>query len=406
MNIKKFYLYWIFKDLIPIYPLYLLMFQNHGLSVAQISLLLAIWSVPCVIFEIPTGILADRWSRKKLIVIGGLFKALCYLIWMNSGHFTLYALGFILWGTGGALRSGSEEALLYDSLKLIGRENKFDKVYGRGRFLSGVSNILAAVSGGFIGMQFGFQAALGLSVISALITSAISLSMEEVNLYKKQLHLSELNGKETTLRKAFSFLIRNKELLLFVLLALLVISTSGILDEYDQLIAKGYGLSIKLIGIWTAIRFILMAFGGIAARGLRIMVEKLFHLKDRMYSISALCVMAAVFLILSGFIRQIGIMIFYGLYYFLLSAGEVLQEDYVQQRIDSEGRSTVHSLISLSQNLYGILCYGLFGAAVSISGVFPGLVWCGVYIALWTFLIAGIYTVYMNKQSIGKEAVR
>jgi MFS family permease len=435
MNIKKYYIYRIFEDLMPIYPLYLLMFENKGLSVVEISMLLAIWSIPSVLFEIPTGILADRWSRKNLIVLGGLLKALCYFTWMISDGFLMYAAGFILWGIGGALRSGSEEALLYDSLKTQGEEDRFDAVYGRGHFLSGVSNILAAVSGGLIGAKFGFQTALGLSVLSGLVTSGTALSMKEINLYKEQLasgkhkdeylkgefykeqsfteqrnreqklnahkreqQIKERKPKEETLKNAALFLLKNKEILLFSLLAVVVITTAGILDEYDQLVAKEFGLSIKLIGLWSAVRFILMALGSFWARRLRIIVEKISGRKDRMYSVGFLCITAAVFLILSGIVRQITVMILYGLYYLLMSSGEVLQEDYLQQKVGQEGRSTVHSLVSLVRNLYGILFYGVFGMAVSMSDLFLGLVWCGAYIILWTFIIGGSYTIWKKRR--------
>ena len=81
MNTRKYYIYRFFNELMPIYPLYLLMFEAGGLTLAQISLLLAIWSVPAVIMEIPTGILADRWSRKKMLLLGQILKAdhYCYL---------------------------------------------------------------------------------------------------------------------------------------------------------------------------------------------------------------------------------------------------------------------------------------------------------------------------------------
>lgn len=394
MNIKKYYLYRFFTELMPIYPLYLLMFENNNLSVAQISLLLAIWSVPAVILEIPTGVLADRWSRKNLICLGQLLKAACYLTWIFSNGFILYAFGFVLWGIGSSLRSGAEEALLYDSLITSGQEGMFDRVLGRGRFLSGVSTIIASLIGGFIGMRYGFTLALCLSVLSGMIAAAIAFSFKEVNLYKDRLVKEKLGKEENTLFGAISFLLKKKEILLYTLLALLVITTAGVLDEYDQLIAKEYGLSIIIIGVWTAVRFILMACGGYLAFGIRIGIEKIFRQKDRMFSITMLCLLAAGFLITAGLVRTLGVMVLYGLYYLIMAAGEVIQEDYIQQRIEKEGRSTVHSLIALSQNLYGIFCYGLFGLVVSRSDLFTGLIWTGGYIAILTMILGMLYLIW------------
>ena len=50
------------SELVPLYPLYALLFLDTGLSGAQISLLFAIWSITSFVAEIPAGVLADRWS--------------------------------------------------------------------------------------------------------------------------------------------------------------------------------------------------------------------------------------------------------------------------------------------------------------------------------------------------------
>jgi MFS family permease len=381
----------------PIYPLYLLMFESGGLTLGQISLLLAIWSVPAVIMEIPTGILADRWSRKKMLLLGQLLKAGCYLTWVIADCFGLYALGFVLWGLGGTFQSGSEEALLYDSLKLSNKEEQFDKVLGRGRFLSGISTVLASAFGGFLGMRYGFTPALLLSVLSAFIGAVTVLSMKEVNLYKDRLAEEMREREERTFYGALLFVVKRKEILYYSLLALLVITTAGILDEYDQLIAESFGLSIALIGGWTALRFILIAFGGFLASAIRKGIERLFHQRDRMFQVAILCCLAAGALLAAGLIRSIGVMALYGLYYLIMAAGDVLHEDYIQKRIEAEGRSTVHSLISLSQNLYGIVCYGLFGLLVSGSNLFNGLVWTGAYIVIWTLMLCAFYRKWRDR---------
>jgi MFS family permease len=399
MNIRKYYFYSFFKELMPIYPLYLLMFEQNGLSLEQISALLAIWSVPAVLLEIPTGILADHWSRRNLIALGSLLKAGGYLLWLFSQGFWLYAAGFLLWGIGGALQSGSEEALLFDSLKSEHQEDTFDKVYGRGRFLSGSSTILASLLGGYLGMRFGFATALSVSILFSLISTVIAASMKEVNLYKERL------VRKDTLKQSVRFLICRKDILHFALLSLLVITTAGVLDEYDQLIAKDFGLSIVFIGGWTAIRFLLMSIGGVLAYRIRRRLEKLLHSTDRMLPIVVLCLVAAALLMTAGILRSLLFMVMYGLYYCIMAAADVIQEDYLQQKIETEGRSTVHSLIALSTNLYGMLCYGMFGLVVSHSELFTGITSVGGYIIVWTMLIGASYLVNKKKskgETIGK----
>ncbi len=391
MNINKYYWYCFFKELMPIYPIYLLMFEQKGLSLVQISALLAIWTVPGILLEIPTGILADHWSRKNLILLGSLLKAGCYLLWLFSQGFGFYAAGFLLWGMGGALGSGSEEALLFDSLKSERREDSFDRIYGKGRFLSGISTIFASLLGGYIGMKFGFGIALSISILFALISAVIVASMREINLYKENVE------RKDTLNQSVRFLLGKKDILLFALISLLVITTAGVLDEYDQLIAKEFGLSIALIGGWTAVRFLLTSLGGILAYRIRKRIEKLLHSQDRMVPIIILCIAAAGLLMTAGIFRLLIFMVLYGLYYFVMAAADVIQEDYLQQRIEAEGRSTVHSITSLFMNLYGMVCFGLFGFVVSNSELFTGLTFAGAYIIVWTVIIGASYLIYRKR---------
>ena len=391
MNIKKYYLYQLFHELMPIYPIYLLLFESRGLSLSQISLLLIVWSIPPILLEIPTGLLGDRFSRKYMIAMGGFLKASAYFIWIFADGFWTFAAGFILWGISGAFRSGAEEALVFDSLKLSGEEESFDKVLGRGRFFSGAGTIVASLIGGYIGSKFGFCTALFVSVTTGLISGFIGLSMKEVNLYKERINQQKEDQQTDTLREALRFLFGNYEILLFSLLALLVLTTAGVLDEYDQLIAQKFGLSYTLIGAWAAIRFVLMAFGGYLAVGLRKVTEKLLRVKQRIYVIGILSSLAAACLIVSGLVKQFGIMILYGLFYLIIAAAEVLKEDYVQQKIELEGRSTVHSILSLSENLYAIMFYGIFGLLLGRTDLFTGLVWCGVYIIIVILVLCGLY---------------
>ena len=67
----------LFEDLIPLYPVYAILFADAtvpgaGLTAAEISALFAIWSLSTVIVEVPTGVLADRFSRRRLLVAGPL----------------------------------------------------------------------------------------------------------------------------------------------------------------------------------------------------------------------------------------------------------------------------------------------------------------------------------------------
>src|SRR5919112_858081 len=91
------------SELVPYYPLYALLFLDTGLSGAQVSLLFAVWSVTAFLSEVPTGALADRWSRRGVLVLGGVLQAAGFVVWTAAPSFWAFVVGFVVWGVNGAM---------------------------------------------------------------------------------------------------------------------------------------------------------------------------------------------------------------------------------------------------------------------------------------------------------------
>ncbi len=384
MSIKLFYWYKFFKELVPIYPVYILLFESKGLSVSQISLLLAVWSAPLILLEIPTGILADHWNRKKMLVVGSLAKAACYGFWFFAESFIFFALGFILWGISESLCSGSEEALLYDSLKEQGIEEQFDKVYGTGNFFANLGVAFSVLSGGFLAQFLGMKLVLLLSIVSMLITGLLAVSFKEVNYFARQKRLNfreQFAGSLATLKDAVFLCVKNRTLLNVILMSILAIGMAGILDEFDPLIADRYGLGLGLVGFWLGLRSLLEALGSKLAYRTRAILSYL-RIDHRFNAITVLCLISSVCLGLAGWFKTIWLMPLYGLFYLIMASAGVLQEDNIQQQISDEGRSTVHSLISLAYNLYGIVFFGLFPLLLTRFDLHRVLVIVAVYLII------------------------
>ncbi|MCP2254120.1 Major Facilitator Superfamily protein [Prauserella aidingensis] len=162
----------------PLYPLYALLFSAHGLSDAQISALLAIWSLTSVVAEVPTGALADRFSRTGSMAAGGLAQALAYVLWTAFPGFGAFAAGFVLWGVGGTLVSGAVEAWLYDSLVELGEPERFRRSYGRLDACELLAQIPAAVGATVLPLG-GFELVGWASVATCLGAAAVAARLPE-----------------------------------------------------------------------------------------------------------------------------------------------------------------------------------------------------------------------------------
>ncbi|WP_433594802.1 MFS transporter [Nocardia sp. CA-145437] len=117
-------------DLIPLYAIYALLFADHGLNAAQISSLFAIWSATAFLLEIPSGAWADTVSRRGLLVLSGALLAAGFAVWTLYPSYLGFAAGFVLWGTSGALRSGTFEALIYDDLHARAATAEYPRLMG------------------------------------------------------------------------------------------------------------------------------------------------------------------------------------------------------------------------------------------------------------------------------------
>ena len=99
-------------------------------------------------FGVPSGTLADRFSRKSLVVLSGVMKSAASVTWFLWQDFCGYALGFIIWGVGSPFHSGAFEALLFETLKSSQRASDFGYHYSKVRTLGTVYILLGEASDG------------------------------------------------------------------------------------------------------------------------------------------------------------------------------------------------------------------------------------------------------------------
>jgi MFS family permease len=118
--------------------------RRLGLSFAQIFTLDAIYMLMFILFEIPSGALADLIGRKKAILAGLFTLTLAALVTGNAQNFLHLFLSFFIWALGFSLISGSSDALLYDSLK---SEKLYHRTSGRALFFSTIGLAFAGVTG-------------------------------------------------------------------------------------------------------------------------------------------------------------------------------------------------------------------------------------------------------------------
>ena len=114
----KFCSYGFLKNLRFFDAFLLLFFLESGITYTQIGILYAIKEIVINVSEIPSGILADTFGRKKSLIVAFLLYIFSFLIFYYFNTFYLFILAIILYGIGDAFRTGTHKGMIMDYLAI------------------------------------------------------------------------------------------------------------------------------------------------------------------------------------------------------------------------------------------------------------------------------------------------
>lgn len=143
-QIKKFCAYGFLKDLQFFEPYLLIYLIASGLNLFQIGLLYSIRAAIVYIFEIPSGIIADTYGKKKELMLCFTFYMISFVFYFIGSHFWVFSIAMIFFGLGEAFRSGSHKAMILSYLEQKDWFMHKAFVYGRTRSFSLLGSSLSA----------------------------------------------------------------------------------------------------------------------------------------------------------------------------------------------------------------------------------------------------------------------
>jgi MFS family permease len=127
---------------------------DAGLSNTEAFAANAFFTLGEMLFEIPTGVIADTWGRRTSYLLGAatlLVSTLLYLaMWQVRAPFWAWAAASMAIGLGFTFFSGATEAWLVDALAFTGHEGRLDDVLARGQMVTGVAMLSGTIGGGVV----------------------------------------------------------------------------------------------------------------------------------------------------------------------------------------------------------------------------------------------------------------
>jgi len=341
------------SELVPYYPLYALLFLDTGLSTAQLSALFAVWSITGFVTEIPAGALADRWSRRGVLVLAGLLQAAGFVVWTAAPAFWAFAVGFVLWGASSALVSGASEALVHDALADVGAEGAFARVYAWMTAAELLVQIPTAFAAGALFALGGYALVGWASVATCLGAALLALRFPEPPW--------EADGDSLlrTLRAGVREAVSAPRLRLTVLAVALVGALDAV-EEYFPVLAADRGIPVAVVPFAVLAIALTGALG--AALGGRA-ERRPDRALPALLGLAGLCLATAV--LLPAVWALAAVAAFYGLYLAVL----VVAETRLQDRIDGAHRATITSVAGLGIELASLLVFAAWavGGAAAVA---------------------------------------
>ncbi len=157
-----------------------------GIKFSQVMLLQAFYTLTIFIFEVPTGAIADRFGRKTSLVLACLVTSIAALVYGSYPNFWVFMLGEALWGLGTALISGADQAMVYDSLKELGEEDRSKKILGRWQSLGSIAIMIAAPIGSLVAKYVGLRWTVLFWAIPLFLAGGLAMTFKEPKVGRRE----------------------------------------------------------------------------------------------------------------------------------------------------------------------------------------------------------------------------
>ncbi|MEH0581909.1 MULTISPECIES: MFS transporter [Streptomyces] len=370
------YAYAFLDEFVLLYPVYVLLMADSGLSVGQISSLFVLWSLTGVLLEVPSGAWADAVSRRLLLWLGPLLGGAGFALWVLFPSYWAFAAGFVLWGARGALSSGALEALVYEELDRAGAADRYARVMGRAHAV-GQAAVMAAM--GLAGPVFalgGYPAVGAASVLACLLCAATATRFPE----HRSPDAEGDDGLAATLRDGLADVRRDRGVLGALLLVPAVTAVWSALDEYTSLLVRETGVPE------AAVPYLLVViWAGVTAGSL------LSGRAERLdgSGLAVLLTGAALALAAGALTGKPAGIVLVALAFGGFQLATVLADVRLQQRIEGTGRATVTSVAGLGTELLTIGVYGAYGALGSAFSHGAVFALCAVPYLVTALIVAG-----------------
>lgn len=361
--LAKIYAFKFFDAFILIFPLYVVMFVDAGLTPVEIAIALTAWSATTFILQIPAGVVADRFSRRHVLAIAQAGRAAGFLLWLVWPHFWGFFVGLVLWGCKSAFTSGAFEALLFDELKAQGRQAGYTRMIGRAQAMQAVGTLCAAI-GASATARLGYPTAL---IASIAATGAASLAALWLPPAERSL-LAHGQSYLGQFRRGLGIALTHRVVLHILGFAALTIALGGALEEFWPIFGVKIGLTHAVVALFVGAQYAAEAMASLNAHRVARLSNRAFY---------GLFALAGGALLAASAIFTAPAMVLLALYSGVMKTVDIVFEGRLQAAIPSDQRATLGSVKGFAAQIGITSLYLGFGPLAQATSYQVAFMACG-----------------------------
>ncbi len=374
-NIKKLYIFHALLGMMITMPIVTLFFQENGLSMQDVFVVQAVFSISVLLFEVPSGYISDKLGHKRALVLGSLVITLGAVIYALAYGFWAILFAEVVLGIGYAFISGADSALLYNTLISLNKTDEHKRIESRVVATRAYSQAAGGIAGGIIG-AINLRYPFIIWAIVLVFTIPVALSLVEPAV-KRVKDASTSVWQEMI--KIIKYSLHGHKELKWIIIYAGAINTSTLvfvwfMQPYWQLL----NIPIAWFGVlWAILNVSIGVFAMFATK-----FESLLGLRKALIALVALVVATYILLGLFPYLFILPVIL---IFYFVRAVQQPILRDYVHRRIESDVRATVLSI----KNLVGRLMFIIVGPALGYASDLLSLP-MALLLSAGTFAIVGL----------------
>jgi MFS family permease len=390
-NIQKIYAIKFFMMFLVLMPVLIPFFSSLGLKMKEVFLLLSVFSGACFLFEVPSGYISDLLGRRKTLIFSSILKGTGFSLFAIADGFEILIVAEIILGAAVSLSSGTDTAIIYDTLLATNSKKAQIKILGKSIYFltigEGIASLLASL---LMFLSFTVDDLVYISAYMSWIPFFISLTLVEPP--------RSLMGSEhkENLRLIYTKLFKESVLLKLILLNMVFYFAATMLGVWTF---QKYWEALHIPIIYFGVLWALTNFAAAYASKTAHKIEKRWGSEKVLIFIGLLPVVSFFGI---GLVDHIVGFIFCLLFQVCRGLGQVILKDALNKRVTGDFRATANSIAQMGTRIFFVCISPLFGYLIDNQSLSRACFYMGaVYILIFILVLLPII-----KQSSSFEKIK